>query len=158
VVVDIQSEEAGGVLFSHGARFGGHALYVKDGKLKYVYNFVGTKEQVIESSRDVPTGKVLLSASFERESDGLPTTGTLSLYIDDEKVGEGEIMTQPGNFSLVGEGLNVGKDPAEPVTDDYPGSSPYAFAGGTIREAIVDVSGEPFVDLEKEAIALMARE
>jgi arylsulfatase len=158
VAVDIQSEEAGGVLFSHGARFGGHALYVRDGKLKYVYNFVGTKEQVIESSRDVPTGKVVLSASFERESDGLPTTGTLSLYIDDEKVGEGEIMTQPGNFSLVGEGLNVGKDPAEPVTDDYPGSSPYAFAGGTIKEAIVDVSGEPFVDLEKEAIALMARE
>jgi arylsulfatase len=158
VAVDIQSEEAGGVLFSHGARFGGHALYVRDGKLKYVYNFVGTKEQVIESSRDVPTGKVVLSASFEKESDGLPTTGTLSLYIDDEKVGEGEIMTQPGNFSLVGEGLNVGKDPAEPVTDDYPGSSPYAFAGGTIKEAIVDVSGEPFVDLEKEAIALMARE
>ena len=88
----------------------------------------------------------------------MPTTGTLSLYIGDEKVGEGEIMTQPGNFSLVGEGLNVGKDPGEPVTDDYQGTRPYAFAGGTIRHAIVDVSGEPFVDLEKEAVALMARE
>ena len=63
----------------------------------------------------------------------MPTTGTLSLFINDEKVGEGQIMTQPGNFSLVGEGLNVGKDPAEPVTDDYPGTSPYAFAGGTIK-------------------------
>ena len=41
----------------------------------------------------------------------MPTTGTLSLFIDDEKVGEGKIMTQPGNFSLVGEGLNVGRDP-----------------------------------------------
>ena len=93
-----------------------------------------------------------------KENDGLPATGTLSLFINDEKVGEGQIMTQPGNFSLVGEGLNVGKDPAEPVTDDYPGSSPYAFSGGTIKEAIVDVSGEPFVDLEMEAIAIMARE
>ena len=37
----IDSEDAAGVLFSHGARFGGHALYVKDRKLKYVYNFVG---------------------------------------------------------------------------------------------------------------------
>jgi hypothetical protein len=44
------------------------------------------------------------------------------------------------------------------VTDDYPGASPYAFTGGTISEAIVDVSGEPFVDVEKEAIAMMARE
>ncbi|MGH2576485.1 MAG: arylsulfatase, partial [Actinomycetota bacterium] len=90
--------------------------------------------------------------------DAMPTTGTLSLFIDDEKVGEGQIMTQPGNFSLVGEGLNVGKDPAEPITDDYPGTSPYAFTGGTIEEVIVDVSGEPFIDLEKEAVAMLARE
>ena len=67
-------------------------------------------------------------------------------------------MTQPGNFSLVGEGLNVGKDPAEPVTDDYPGTRPYPFTGGRIEQVIVDVSGEPFVDLEKEAVAIMARE
>ena len=88
----------------------------------------------------------------------MPTTGTLSLFINDEKVGEGRIMTQPGNFSLVGEGLNVGKDPGEPVTADYRGRSPFAFTGGRIVKAIVDVSGEPFIDLEKEAVAMMARE
>ena len=32
---------AEGVLFAHGSRFGGHALYVKDNRLHYVYNFVG---------------------------------------------------------------------------------------------------------------------
>jgi hypothetical protein len=101
---------------------------------------------------------VILGATFVREGDSMPTTGTLSLFIDDEKVGEGTIMTQPGNFSLVGEGLNVGKDPAEPVTRDYPGSSPFSFTGGTIKQAIVDVSGEQYVDLEKEALALMKRE
>ena len=158
VEVDIESEDAAGVLFSHGARFGGHALYVKDRKLKYVYNFVGSKEQIVESTKEIPTGKVILGASFVREGDSMPTTGTLSLFIDDEKVGEGQIMTQPGNFSLVGEGLNVGKDPAEPVTDDYSGTSPYAFTGGTIKEAIVDVSGEHYVDLELEALAMMKRE
>ena len=158
VEVDIQAEDAGGVLFSHGARFGGHALYVKDRKLKYVYNFVGSNEQTIESSRPVPTGAVLLSAAFVKDGDAMPTTGTLSLFINDEQVGEGRIMTQPGNFSLVGEGLNVGKDPGEPVTDDYPGTNPFAFTGGRIVKAIVDVSGEPFIDLEKEAIAMMARE
>ena len=158
VELDVESEDAGGGLFSHGARFGGHALYVKDRKLKYVYNFVGSNEQTIESTREVPTGQVLLSAAFVKEGDGMPTTGTLSLFINDEKVGEGRIMTQPGNFSLVGEGLNVGKDPGEPVTADYPGSNPFPFTGGTIAKAIVDVSGEPFIDLEKEAIAMMARE
>ena len=68
-------------------------------------------------------------------------------------------MTQPGNFSLVGEGLNVGKDPGEPVTDDYPGASALTPSpAARIRQAIVDVSGEPFIDLEKEAVAMMARE
>jgi hypothetical protein len=44
------------------------------------------------------------------------------------------------------------------VTDDYPGERPYAFTGGTIKEAIVDVSGERYVDLELEALAMMKRE
>jgi arylsulfatase A-like enzyme len=158
VEVEVESEDAEGVLFSHGARFGGHALYVKDGKLKYVYNFVGSNEQMIESSKEIPIGQRILGATFVREGDSMPTSGTLSLFVDDEKVGEGQIMTQPGNFSLVGEGLNVGRDPAEPVTSDYAGTSPYAFSGGTIKHAIVDVSGEEYVDLEKEALALMKRE
>jgi arylsulfatase A-like enzyme len=158
VEATIDSPDAGGVLFSHGARFGGHALYVKDGRLKYAYNFVGSKEQIVESTREIPTGEVILGATFVREGTAMPTTGTLSLFVDDEKVGEGTIMTQPGNFSLVGEGLNVGRDPAEPVTDDYPGTSPYRFTGGTIARAIVDVSGEHYVDLEKEALAMMKRE
>jgi arylsulfatase len=158
VEVRVDAPGASGVLFSHGARFGGHSLYVKDGRLKYVYNFVGSREQVVESSREIPTGEVVLGASFVREGDGMPTTGTLSLFVDDEKVGEGRIMTQPGNFSLVGEGLNVGKDPGEPVTSDYAGAHPYAFSGGTIRRAIVDVSGDLYVDTELEVLAMMKRE
>ena len=158
VEMTIESDDASGVLFSHGARFGGHSLYVKDRKLKYVYNFVGDKEQMVESTAEVPTGRAILGAAFTREGDGMPATGTLSLFIDDEKVGEGRIMTPPGNFSLVGEGLNVGRDPGEPVTDDYAGTSPYTFRGGTIKEAVVDISGEQFVDLEMEALAMMKRE
>jgi arylsulfatase len=158
VETQIDSEDAAGVLFSHGARFGGHSLYVKDGRLKYVYNFVGSKEQLVDSTEPIPTGDVILGASFVREGDSMPTTGTLSLFVNDKKVGEGRIMTQPGNFSLVGEGLNVGRDPAEPVTSDYSGSSPYTFTGGTIKQAVVDVSGEEYVDLEMEALALMKRE
>ena len=63
----------------------------------------------------------------------------------------GRIKTQPGKFSIAGEGLNIGKDGAEPVTDDYPGDAPWSFTGGTIHRAAVDVSGEPFADLAAEA-------
>jgi hypothetical protein len=86
------------------------------------------------------------------------THGTLTLYVGERAVGSGQIKTQPGNFSLVGEGLNVGKDVGEPVTDDYVGERPWPFTGGVIKQVIVDVSGEPFVDLEREAVAMMSRE
>src|SRR4029450_11496217 len=108
--VDFQTPEASGVLFSHGARFGGHALYVKDRTLRYVYNFVGDNEQMVTSTEEIPTGARVLSAVFEREGTSMPTTGTVSRFADDKKRGEGKIMTQPGNFSLVGEGLNIGRD------------------------------------------------
>ena len=158
VEVTIDTAEAGGVLFSQGARFGGHALYLKDGKLKYVNNFAGIAEQVVESTEPVPLGHVVLSASFEREGDSMPAGGKLTLHMRDEAVGEGRIKTQPGYFSLAGEGLNVGKDGGEPVTDDYPGDSPWPFVGGTIHKAIIDVSGEPFVDLAEEARMAFARD
>ena len=96
-------------------------------------------------------GQVIVSASFERAGDGTPAEGTLTLHMDGKAVGQGQIKTQPGKFSIAGEGLNIGKDGAEPVTDDYPGSSPWPFVGGTIRRAAVDVSGTPFVDLAAEA-------
>jgi arylsulfatase A-like enzyme len=158
VEATIDTAEAGGVLFAQGARFGGHALYIKDGRFKYVYNFAGLQEQMIESDENVPTGRHVFSVSFEREGDGMPAEGTLTLHIGEDRVGEGRIRTQPGKFSLAGEGLNVGKDGGEPVTDDYPGDAPWAFAGGTIHRAVIDVSGEPFVDLAEEARMAFARD
>jgi arylsulfatase len=158
VEVTIDSEEAGGVLFAQGARFGGHALYIKDGKLKYVYNFVGLKEQLVESAAPLPLGHLVLSASFEKDGDTMPTEGTLTLHIRDEAVGQGRIRTQPAYFSLAGEGLNLGKDAGEPVTDDYPGVHPWPLIGGTIHKAVIDVSGEPFADLAEEAKMAFARD
>ncbi len=84
--------------------------------------------------------------------------GLLTLHIRDVEAGSGRIKTQPGKFSIAGEGLNIGKDGAEPVTDDYPGQAPWAFVGGTIERAAIDVSGEPFVDLATEARLAFARD
>jgi arylsulfatase len=160
-LVDIPAPGADGVLFAHGSRFGGHALYVKDNRLHYVYNFVGSFQQKVVATEDVPTGEnLIVSASFEKDAEQPPgvATGILSLYYGDRKVGEGRIKTQPGKFAIAGEGLCIGRDSGEPVTDDYPGPQPWRFRGGTIKRVAVDVSGEPYVDLEREAAAMLARE
>jgi hypothetical protein len=45
ILADIEIVDPGcsGVIFAHGSRFGGHALFIKDKKLHYVYNFLGFK-------------------------------------------------------------------------------------------------------------------
>jgi len=160
-LVDIPAPGAEGVLFAHGSRFGGHALYVKDNRLHYVNNFVGMAEQKIDGTQDLPTGEnLILSASFDKDGEDPPhvSTGILSLYHGDTKVGEGRIKTQPGGFMIAGEGLCVGRDSGEAVTSDYPNGSPHRFTGGTIKRVAVDVSGDPYVDLEREAQAMLMRE
>jgi arylsulfatase A-like enzyme len=160
-LVDIPSPGAQGVIFAHGSWFGGHALYVKDSRLHYAYNFVGMFEQKIDATEDLPTGEnLILSASFAKDGEDPPgvATGVLSLFHGDRKVGEGRIKTQPGNFELAGEGLCVGRDSGAAVTGDYPDSPPHRFTGGTIKRVAIDVSGEPYLDLEREAAAMLARE
>ncbi len=82
--------------------------------------------------------------------------GTVTLYVNDQTAGTASIKTQPGKFTLSGDGLDIGKDLGSPVSKAY--DSPFAFKGGTLKEVVIDVSGEAYVDLEKEAIAMMKRE
>jgi arylsulfatase len=161
IAADVEvTNDAAGVIFSHGAQFGGHVLYIKDGKLKYVYDYLGFGGQVVVSDIDVPTGRHVLGVEFTKDSIGDGAAlGSFTLHIDDKVVGHLDgVKTQLGKFNLCGEGLNIGRDGGAPVTQDYPGERPWAFAGGTILTVTVDVSGEPYVDLEKEAIAMMKRD
>jgi arylsulfatase len=156
-VVDIPAAGAEGVMFAFGTRFGGHALYVKDGRLHYVNNFVGAQEQMVVGTQDVPTGEnLILSASYEKTGmEPTHATGTLSLYHGDQKVGEGPVKTQLGYFAIAGSALYVGRQDGEPVTDDYPGESPHTFTGGDLKLVAVNVSGEPFTDIELHAEMLL---
>jgi arylsulfatase len=152
-LVDIPGPGAEGVLFAQGSRFGGHALYVKEGKLHYVNNYVGYEEQLVAATEDVPTGdNVILSASFEKESqEPTATHGTLSIYHGDTKVGESKIKTQMGFFAVAGAPIYIGRHAGEPLTADFPGKAPYTFGGGTLHQVAVNVSGEPYTELEHHA-------
>lgn len=151
--VRIDSEDAEGVLYAHGGVAGGHSLYVKDQRVRYAFNWVGTTLQVIESDRPITAGSHVISAEFtatgRSEDPQMPgAKGTLTLYVDDQAVGSDEIVTQPGFFCAVGDGICVGRDDASAVTPDY--VAPFPFTGGTIDKVVVDVSGEGYVDHEAQ--------
>jgi Sulfatase len=124
----------------------------------HVNNFVGT-EQMVVGAEDISTGQnLILSASFDKTSlQADHAAGTLTLYHGDRKVGQAEIKTQLGAYAIAGAGLYVGRHPGEPVTDDYPGSPPYTFTGIIDRVAI-DISGEAYADLEREAQLMIMRD
>jgi arylsulfatase len=159
--VSIESPDAEGVLYAHGGVAGGHSLYVKDRRLHYTFNWVGTHLQDVIADSELSPGRHVLTADFSmtgRSTDpAMPgLTGTVSLYVDDRPVASGDIVTQPGAFCLVGDGICVGRDSASPVTPAY--TAPFRFTGGTIEKVVVDLSGERFVDHEAQVRAWFAKD
>jgi len=151
--VKVDSADAEGVLYAHGGIAGGHSLYIKDRRLHYAFNWVGTHLQVVDADREITPGGHVFSAEFAargRSTDpAMPgAAGTLTLYLDDQAVGSADIVTQPGFFCVVGDGIRVGRDDGSGVTPDY--KTPFRFTGGAIDKVVVDVSGERYVDHEAQ--------
>lgn len=157
--VEITDPDASGVIFAHGSRFGGHTLFIKNKKLYYVYNFLGIKpEQQFISSDELKPGKYTLGMEFIRESAGKyhESIGAAKLYINDKIVAEGPMKTQAGTFSLTGDGLCVGFDSGDAVSQEY--KAPGTFKGGNILGVGVTVEKTQYLDLEREAQAKFIRD
>ncbi|WP_353643117.1 arylsulfatase [Mesorhizobium sp. WSM2239] len=154
--VEITDPKCEGVIFAHGSRFGGHSLFIKDKKLHYVYNFLGIKPEQTFVSKDLKPGKYTLGMEFIREKTGKygESHGKTTLYVNDEVVAQGDMKTQLGKFTLSGDGLCIGRDSGDAVSEGY--KSPGEFKGGTIKFVGVTVEETQYLDLEKLAAAAMA--
>jgi arylsulfatase len=160
VEVVVDSAEAQGVLFKQGAGHGGHVLFIKDGRLHYVYNFMGEDEQVVAAPDPIPLGSHVFGVRYERSGtvEGSHTPlGEVSLYVDDTVVAtRPDVRAHPGSFGLAGCGVGVGRNAGQAVSSEY--QAPYDFTGGTIVKAVVDISGTPYFDTERELAAAFARD
>jgi len=156
--VEIKDPKCSGVIFAHGSRFGGHSLFIKDQKLHYVYNFLGIKPEQKFTSGELKPGKYTLGVEFTRESAGKhgESIGKAKLYVNDKAVAEGPMKTQPGKFTLSGDGLCIGRDSGDNVSQEY--KAPGTFKGGTIFAVAVNVGKKEYHDIEKAAAALLAVE
>jgi arylsulfatase len=131
-------------------------MFIKDGRLHYVYNFLGIKPEQVFVSPPLSPGKHTLGMEFKRERAGKygESLGTTTLYVDGKEVAKGPMKAQIGKFTLCGDGLCVGYDSGDNVSEQY--KSPGTFTGGTIQGVAVDVSEKAFVDLERDAEAAFA--
>ena len=130
---------AEGVVMTVGGLTGGFVLYAKDGKLKHCYNFFGIEEYFAEGTKPIPAGKHQVRMEFAYDGGGLAKGGTVSLYVDGEKDGEGRIeRTVPMAFGT--ETCDVGVECGSPVTPDCPPET--SRFSGTVNWVQIDLEKE----------------
>ena len=117
--VIVPESGAEGVIVAQGGLTGGWGLYAKGGKPKYCYNFYGVERYYVEGATKIPAGTHEVRMEFAYDGGGLAKGGTVTLYVDGKKCGEGRVeKTEPMIFSA-DETCDVGFGAGSPVTYDY---------------------------------------
>ncbi|MGB7982319.1 MAG: arylsulfatase [Candidatus Nanopelagicales bacterium] len=120
--------DTSGVIVAQGGSFGGWALYIKEGRAKFVYNVLGLHEYTVAADRPIAATERQIQMRFDYDGGGLAKGGTVSLSYDGAQVGQGRVdMTQPLVFSA-DETTDLGDDYGTPVSADYRSQS--RFNGG----------------------------
>jgi arylsulfatase len=134
--VEVPEGGAHGAILVQGGRFGGWALYMKDGVPAYDYNFLGLQRFTVAATQPLAPGKATIRFEFAYDGGGLGKGGTGTLYVDDRKVAEGRIdQTQPMVFSA-DETADVGIDLATPVVEAIGSEAESRFTGSIPRVTI----------------------
>jgi arylsulfatase A-like enzyme len=127
--VEVPEDGAHGAIIVQGGRFGGWALYVKDGVPAYDYNFLGLERFTIAATDKLKPGKSTIRFEFAYDGGGLGKGGGGTLFVNGQKVAEGRIeRTQPMIFSA-DETADVGIDLATPVVEAIGSEAKSRFRG-----------------------------
>jgi len=147
--VERTSASGEGVLLAHGGRHGGYALFVKDNRLVYEYNFLGISRYIIRSDATLPAGAATLRFDFLKTGE---FQGFVRLFANDEPIGEGEV---PRTARIAGglEPMDVGRDQHTPVSESY--ACPFAFSD-KLHRVEVFLGGREVLDPAAELDALLA--
>jgi len=157
--VDI-ANGAEGVLVAQGSSSGGYALYIKDHKLHYAYNFLGVQQFHVATDATIGDGKHELRVQLEPTgpadiAHGKGTPARAQLYIDGKLAGQGDLpVTIPIDIGIT-DGLSCGRDEGSAVTTEY--QAPFAFTG-QLEKIVVDVSGELLEDKGAQMRSVMAHQ
>jgi arylsulfatase len=157
--VDVPAEGANGVLIAQGGRFGGWALYAKDGRARFAYNVLGIHHFTTEAEQPIPAGRHQVRMEFAYDGGGLAKGGGVTLYYDGQAVGSGRVgATQPLVFSA-DETTDIGHESGTTVSPDYTAQS--SRFTGKIHWVQIDLGkddNDHYIDLDERLRVAMARQ
>ncbi|MEX1194115.1 MAG: arylsulfatase [Dehalococcoidia bacterium] len=138
-----------GVLYARGSHNVGHVLFIKDGKLQFDYNALGTHYRAA-GDVDLKAGTHQIEARFERDG----RAGRLVVAVDGREVGSadvGKIVRMLGST-----GVDIGRNGLSPIVDDY--EPPFPYTGELKRIAFRSQGRPSAADVEATARTEMGTE
>ena len=109
-----------GVLVACGARTGGHSLFVKGGRVHFVYNAVGDETRLV--SEALSEGQNLIRVRFAKQ---VEHEGEVELAVNDVPGAGTSLALLPWRQTLYG--MDIGRDLGSTVVADY--AAPFEFTG-----------------------------
>jgi arylsulfatase len=127
------------VIVANADFIGGWGLWVDgDGRLNHTYSLLGVEIYQQTSTTPLPTGDVHVRMLFEIDEPKPGAGGRVTLWANDEQIGEGRldktIPMLPSSYA----GMDVGRDNGLVVDRAYEDKAPYAFTG-TLKEVVFDL-------------------
>jgi arylsulfatase A-like enzyme/uncharacterized membrane protein len=130
---------AEGVIVALADFIGGFALWVDgDSILHHTYSMLGVDTYKQSASKPLPAGNVTVKMLFESEKQQPGSGGHVTLFVNDEVVGEGDMPQTVPSFFTTYAAMDIGRDNGLVVDLDYEDKAPYAFTG-TVRDVVFDL-------------------
>jgi arylsulfatase len=161
VTADVEVPEGGanGVIIAQGGRFGGWALYAKDGKARFVYNVLGIQQFPVAAETLIPAGTHQVRVEFAYDGGGLAKGGNVTLYYDGQPVGTGRVGATQAMIFSADETTDVGYESGTTVTPEYTAAT--SRFTGKINWVQIDLGTDDhdhFIDPEERLRIAMARQ
>ena len=147
--IAVGAEVLQGVVYARGSHSLGHSFFVKDGKLHFDYNALGSHQRA-SAPLSLAPGEHTLTATFRRNG----KEGIIGIGADGSELATVAI---PRIVRMLGStGLDIGRDALSPVVDDYQGPFPFS---GTIHRATFQIhTRADRADIQATALTELARE
>ncbi|HSP56636.1 MAG TPA: sulfatase-like hydrolase/transferase [Dehalococcoidia bacterium] len=130
---------AEGVIVALADFIGGFALWVDgDSILHHSYSMLGVDTYKQSASKPLPVGQVKVKMLFESEKQAPGSGGHVTLFVNDEVVGEGDMPQTVPSFFTTYAAMDIGRDNGLVVDLDYEDKAPYTFTG-TVKEVVFDL-------------------
>lgn len=124
IPIDRVDQNTEGVLVCQGNHNSGYTLYIKNNRLVYEYNYIGTI-YTVQAEIEVPLGRSTVRFEFQKTGS---CKGIGLLYIDNKKVGEVHIPKTLPHF-LSHEGLDIGRNRYSLASENYRDKGEFPFTG-----------------------------